>query len=581
MVEFSNKVASASELGNYSEEGYQFEDVYKDPDVLFQDMQKAGVNPDNMTRLDNINKKQIANNPSLVRKKQLKKLFIQYVKKYISNPNKYLQYPKQIKNLPSWFDEALALFNEVEISRGQKKMLREYFYGLIRYRDDKLATSNVGGIVNPEETNRQLGERSPYSASEDNLDTLQLPRQQEARRFDVDTLMRENAQMNVRRATPEIPPEDQFEEYGGINPEEPVSVRYTTTKGNASLGSLGISAVRPSNVEDYVSFGRKRQPQTQPNPEAVPHQKMPFVKSTPPSPSAGAFNPIDVPTRKGMGINLTSFIIGNNKPTIAPVQRQQPGYVNENQQPRTPPAWLRASKKPVVRIQRKKKKSVMVAKKPRQSVFDIQRSTDTVAKMLNNIKDINKIQRTKGVGKIDLKIKLNNINKKKSSKIVKAKPITDKQMSGLESVRNMDKIFSQIKDHSHNNFGKENMKIKLVDNIKDQCNKAFARNKFKQEAVNMKKNFFNDVKNSYPQMKSEIREMGNIRENDMMRAGLRDTTGIIKANRMTSSLGIKRGDMRPEAVGIMDFDFSIDPIRSKGKKKVQLYDEDDFLSRQE
>src|SRR4030043_2362590 len=113
MVEYSSKLASANELGNYSEEGYQFEDVYKDPDSLYQDMQKAGVNQDNMTRLDNSNKKMIANNPKLVREKQLKKLFIQYVRKYISNPNKYLQYPKQIKNLPSWFDEALALFKEI------------------------------------------------------------------------------------------------------------------------------------------------------------------------------------------------------------------------------------------------------------------------------------------------------------------------------------------------------------------------------------------------------------------------------------------------------------------------------------
>jgi len=103
---------------------------------------------------------------------------------------------------------------------------------------------------------------------------------------------------------------------------------------------------------------------------------------------------------------------------------------------------------------------------------------------------------------------------------------------------------------------------------------------FKQEAVNMKKNFFNDVKASYPKMKSEIKEMGNIRENEMMRVGLQDTNGMIKSTKMMRSLKIGRGDMRPEAVGIMDYDFSIDPIRSK-KKKIQLYDEDDFINREE
>jgi len=229
---------------------------------------------------------------------------------------------------------------------------------------------------------------------------------------------------------------------------------------------------------------------------------------------------------------------------------------------------LRASKKAKVRIVRKKKKVVVVnPKMQKKPMIDTNKSMATIHNMFNNVRTIAKKQKTKPIGTIDMKV----------GKIQRKSP---KQMSGLETVRNMDKIFSNIRTDSHKNFGKDNMKLKIVDNIKDQCSRAFERNKFKQEAVNMKKNFFNDVKASYPKMKSEIKEMGNIRENEMMRVGLQDTNGMIKSTKMMRSLKIGRGDMRPEAVGIMDYDFSIDPIRSK-KKKIQLYDEDDFINREE
>jgi len=584
MVEYSRETASASELGNYSEEGYQFEDVYKDPDALYQDMEKSGINQDSMTRLDNINKKQQAPNPKLVREKQLKKLFIQYVRKYISNPQKYLQYPKQIKNLPSWFDEALVLFKEVELSRSQKRMLREYFYGLIKYRDDKLAMVNEGGIVNPDEMNRQLGQRSPYSANEEDLDSMQFPRQQDVKRLDVNELMRNNEQMNVRRATPEQS-FDRYNERGNDvfdeNPEQP-------KRRGASLGMLGVSPVRPSNVEDYTSFNKKRN-QTQVNPSARPHPKLNLVKSTQ-SQTRGLFTQPDIPTRGGMGTNLTSFIIGgNSKPSISPPKHQQPGYMNEKQQPREPPAWLRASKKVRVSADRKitiKKASPKRAVNSKKPMFHIKQSSQTMSKMFDNIRNVTKKSNNKGIGVVDIKIGKVGTKSKSTGKvdmnIGKITRKSPKKLNGLETVRGMDKLFGQIRSVSHKNFGKENMKMKVVDNIKDQCNKAFANNKFKQESLNMKKNFFNDVKASYPQMRMDIKEMGNIRENEMMSRSMHDVPKIINSKRTTNSLMIKRGDMRPESMGIDEYDFSIEPLGNKRRKpKLEMFDEEDFINRQD
>jgi len=42
-----------------------------------------------------------------------------------------------------------------------------------------------------------------YSMNEDNLDTMQLPRQQEVKRLDVNRLMRGNEAMNIARRSPD------------------------------------------------------------------------------------------------------------------------------------------------------------------------------------------------------------------------------------------------------------------------------------------------------------------------------------------------------------------------------------------
>jgi hypothetical protein len=72
--------------------------------------------------------------------------------------------------------------------------------------------------------------------------------------------------------------------------------------------------------------------------------------------------------------------------------------------------------------------------------------------------------------------------------------------------------------------------------------------------------------------------MGNIHENEMMRSSMRDMPELVRSFKTSRSVSISKGSMRPEAVGIMDFDFSIEPINKNRRKKIQLYDEDDFIN---
>lgn len=99
-----------------------------------------------------------AKTPADRRSKWLKILLLRYVKKYRSNPRKYIVHPKQIKNQPSWFEDALAAFTPNEMSEDTKKQVRDFFQNLIAWRDEQVGTPDI------EEMKRQYGlAPSPYN----------------------------------------------------------------------------------------------------------------------------------------------------------------------------------------------------------------------------------------------------------------------------------------------------------------------------------------------------------------------------------------------------------------------------------
>jgi len=117
-----------------------------------------------LTGLNNVNVAQYLTtlkNDKLLSKrdKQLKKLFLLYLRKYQKNPEKFKRHPKQIKNLPTWFYDALDLFKQNEMSRDLKNQIKTYFESLIAYRDSIIGI-NQDQIVSQDQ---QFGTASPYA----------------------------------------------------------------------------------------------------------------------------------------------------------------------------------------------------------------------------------------------------------------------------------------------------------------------------------------------------------------------------------------------------------------------------------
>jgi len=570
MVEYSREQATASDLSSgYSDEGYSA--VFKDPNDSYDEMTKVGITADSSDKMKSNIIKQQAPNPKLLREKRLKILFLQYINKYLRNPKKYIDHPKQIKRLPSWFDDAIILFKENELSRLQKKMIREFFYGLVQYRDNMMISEKYGS-TNTEEVNRQLGMRSPYSETGGLIpDEQQFPRERELKDVDIRSLIRDTREMDINRSSQDNP----YEEYGGINPYSPPIRITTSNKNRATFGPLGLMRTNPSNstVDDYVSFNKREQVipgDTQSNPvqrqvqtnmspvanimkstkaEGVATAKVANIRGGATTGSgkgvgSGAFS-----AGKGMlgnmfgnmtkGMMLNS--LGMPQPKVIPT----PTIVNQ------PQAAVDRRKK------KQKVKMIRIKKKTKPMIIE-KRSSDTISAVLKNIKQMNTKNK---VGK-----PIRSINMKKTT-------------NGLQTIRNMDKLFGQIKNVSSETFGKQNMKMKVVTDIKDQCNRAFDKNKFRQESMKMKNNYFSDVKAAYPQMRLDIDEMGDIKENRMMQRSMNDVPKIVNSRRTINSMTVQRGEMRPQAMGIVDYDFSIEPLGRRKSKKLELFDEDDFIER--
>lgn len=123
------------------------------------------------------------------RDRQLKKLFLQYVAKYKKNPRHYYQHWKQIKDIPSWFEMAMALFKEDEIPGQMKRTIRDFFNGMILYRDTKRSMER-GEPIGEEQLNEyseQYGEASPYNPTYN--PEFEFEHQKEMDKFDVDAHM--------------------------------------------------------------------------------------------------------------------------------------------------------------------------------------------------------------------------------------------------------------------------------------------------------------------------------------------------------------------------------------------------------
>jgi len=552
MVEYSNAPASESEMSAaYTDTGY--EAAFKHPQDSADEVINSGITAESVTKLRDANERVQATSLALKKKKILKKLFLQYIRKYIANPKKYIDHPKQIRNLPSWFDDAIVLFGEDEITREQKRMIREFFYGLIQYRDQKIASGESGMDI-ATETNRQLGERSPYQYSEENPDDVSFPRQNEMQQLDVMSIARNVANQNIKEAQ-----QPTMEEYVESEPDQLPMVTYISNKDKANVGGMLITRPIQSafSLDNFIRpIGTRLQ-----QPTGQPSSVQPLVKPI----DQPSIQTTQVPLGNNDNIDLTSFLIGSRGRSL--VSRPQP--VQPTMVEPTPVQYRKIKKG-------NKVKPKLNRKLPKMS--------------MDMIPNIPKGLSLKGImGKTSIELKPINITankpiaiKKKSLNIKSKVTVSSQQimkpvksMGALGTIRSMDKMFNQIKSHSKNNYTPSNMKMKVISDIKDQCDKAFKRNQFRVESTNMKNNYFRDVKNSLPDIKMEMDGMGDIHEKNVMRQSIMGVPKAININNTTPFV-VKRGSMRPKSVGITEYDFDLGNIYKKKKKSIPTLEEEYF-----
>ena len=548
MVEYSNKIANESELsGSYSEAGYN-EAFDKSPEASAADMIDSGVNNESVGKLLATNDKVMITNPMSKKRKFLKKLFLQYIRKYIANPKKYIDHPKQIRNLPSWFDDAIVLFSDEELSREQKRMIREFFYGLVQYRDVKVSSGNI--TSDTDETNRQLGERSPYA--EEDPELTSLPRQNEMEKLDIMGIAKNVNAQNIKEFR-----QPSMEEYvdndAGILP---VGESYIVPKPNsANMGGVQMGRISSGfSLDNFIiPMGGRKQPVQAAAPIIPIAQPQNITRSSALATSTQntSFKPTSIPVGN-MNIDLTGFIMGNrNKTSVVPVQ------------PVAQPA-------PLYRKQNRKIKPKINRWSPK--LGGIIPKGITLGKIsLKSKSKSDALSTIRNMGTTKKGITLANLSKGITLQSVMGKSKKTKSTAGISTIRNMDKVFAQVKNHSKNNYNASSMKLKLVSDIKSQCENAFRNNKFKTESVNMKNNYFKDVKNSFPKIRMEIEGMGDIHEKNVMTNSMSGIPGSLDIK--STQFIVKRGSMRPKSIGITEYDFDIGDIYKKRRKTPSMEEE--------
>ena len=537
MVEFSNNLASESDLNSsYTESGYSSN--YAHPQDSASEMINGGVNAESVEKLKSTNEKVIATSPMLRKRKFLKKLFLQYIKKYIMNPKKYIDHPKQIKNLPSWFDDAIVLFSDDELSREQKRMIREFFYGLVQYRDQQRISS--GNLEDSkDETNRQLGERSPYS--EEDPDSIVLPRQNEMNKINVMDIAKNVAAQNTKEL--QQPTMEEYVEGDAGNLPMDTIAPTQNTAGGVRFGKVSSGF----SLEDYIRpMGNRSKPvQSQQLPPAVVQPQQVTRSSTLASNTqTTSFRPTSIPIGN-MNIDLTGFIMGNrNKPSlISPPQPAQP--------------------QPVAQYRKQNKKIKPKLNRWAPKLGGIIPKGITLGKI--TLRDTNKKgAKSKGVGNISSRISLKSVMGKKAK--------SPKRSGGLGDLSDMNKVFAKIKTHSKNSYNPGQMKMKIVTDIKNQCGNAFKTNKFKTESLNIKKNFMKEMRESMPVMKMEMNSMGDIHEKNTLGESMRGIPRMLQVE-ASSPFMVKKGSMRPQSIGITEYDFDLGNIYKKKRKSLPIDEE--------
>ena len=139
------------------------------------------------------------------RERSLKTLLLQWIAKY-RNKRRYLERPERIKQKPSWFEDALALFPETEISTEMKMSIRRYQQDLDNYKKMRMAERGI------EEAEVEYGAPPDF----DEVPAVNFEGETDMQNFDIKSM-----QQSIRRMERVEPKDDIAEIREIVQPAEP------------------------------------------------------------------------------------------------------------------------------------------------------------------------------------------------------------------------------------------------------------------------------------------------------------------------------------------------------------------------
>lgn len=561
-------------------------------------------------------------NSKVKREYLLKRLFLQYARKYALKWNAVLNYPKQIKQKPAWFDLALSLFKESEISQVDKKKISLAFNRLWEYRD----RMEPERVLPEEESLRQYGVTSPYYQQPE-AEYGGLQPSEELLPSDVLTT-----------------PQPEFESRIASDVEREVMQAELPQPQQTNV--FGVRTIKPEEHKDYLSgyiggFGSR----------VVDLAPFPVKKGT--VAPQGEFDVGATKSVKNAGnTGGGAFSIGRNmfssfstggilksamtptKPTLpsAPVTTVPPEVTPIGTQPvmPTPPAVQSA---PVV--QRKKKRSLasvdrttseistglakfrniemwsmsdMKMKDPKLSVIKKRKAKTTrpvkrKSKGMPMIKGLPKIksryQILNSSGKIkssatfnkgsigtmsnDIKSKVGGVvggikalrgqvrGEFRDKSILKELNLKNIKSNKVKTNKDLN-VLNKLKTEAYNTMSQDALECKMVPKLREQCDKVFKKNKLTGE-VSKFRNEFKDIAKTVPTVrgdKARIKEVGML-------------GGLVSHGVASAQVdGIKdmyknSGSTKQMKIGMVEYDYSF----ATGKKKQKPIMEEEVIYEEE
>jgi hypothetical protein len=500
---------------------------------------------------------------------ELKKLFLRYVTKYARKWKAMENYPKQIKQKPAWFDIALSMFKENEISTSDKKRINEVFNALWEYRDRLLPER----VMSEEESVRQYGIKSPYY---EQTESLGSPMQQ-----DQVTSEEILADKSYDIQSPQSPVEiysGESQQIQSVEPETTLGVRKINPSGGDSFLSGYISPIRSSGLPTAGVKSTVRPPQgsftmgvTQPQKELGGSGK-------------GAFS---IGKNMLSGIRGGEGIVYQHKPNLP----SQPVATQES-----------VVQSPVMAQRKQKKVTSLVNRKVSNGLAKfriIELPTIPKQKMqMRPIKKSKSIRELKTSGKysidvgsmnkgalgnmnIDVRNNVKNVvggirslKKKVRGEIKGSSNINSLNINNIKSNKHKNHkdldILKKLKSDTHSQISREALECKMIPKLKAQCDKVFTKNHLTHE-VSKFRDEFKDISKSVPTVKGD---KAKIKEIAMLGRSINhgvDGTQVDGVRLMYKN----SGTTKQMNIGKMEYDYSFITGKKKPVKDVEEYYEDE------